>query len=125
MQFCPVCMLRKSLAGKAESGEPSGSEDTVLTTLEPVAPRFEHYALLMGRLEIQIHGWNGVGEGREACEAGRAPANLIGAGRSGASPKSTWSTRRTVARAFPPGVFARTRCLQYGALRDYHANAGR
>jgi serine/threonine protein kinase len=49
MQFCPVRMLRKSLAGEAESGEPSGSEDTVLTTLEPVAPRFEHYELLMGQ----------------------------------------------------------------------------
>jgi len=42
-------MLRKGLAGYAESGEPSGSEDTVLTTLEPLTPRFEHYELLKGR----------------------------------------------------------------------------
>jgi serine/threonine protein kinase len=50
MQFCPVCMLRKGLAGGVESGEASGSEDTVkLTTFEQVAPRFEHYELLMGQ----------------------------------------------------------------------------
>src|SRR6516165_1057711 len=49
IQFCPVCMLRKGLPGEAESGQPSGSEDTVLTSLEQVAPRFEHYDLLMGQ----------------------------------------------------------------------------
>ena len=50
MQFCPVCMLRKGLAGGVKSGEASSSEDTVkLTTFEPVARRFEHYELLMGQ----------------------------------------------------------------------------
>src|SRR5215469_12583568 len=50
MRFCPVCMLRQGLADGAESGESSGVEDTVkLTTLEPVAQRFEHYELLMGQ----------------------------------------------------------------------------
>ena len=29
MEFCPVCMLRKALAGGVESGESSASEDTV------------------------------------------------------------------------------------------------
>jgi hypothetical protein len=50
MQFCPVCMLRKGLAGGVESGEASGSEHTIqLTTLEQVAPRFEHYELVAGQ----------------------------------------------------------------------------
>jgi serine/threonine protein kinase len=50
MRFCPVCMLRKGLAGGAETGEASGSEDTIkLTALEQVPPRFEHYELLMGQ----------------------------------------------------------------------------
>src|ERR1700751_936335 len=49
MLFCPVCMLRKGLAGGVESGEASSSVHTVhLTTLEQVAPRFEHYELMMG-----------------------------------------------------------------------------
>ena len=29
MEFCPVCMLRKALAGDVESGESFGSEDTL------------------------------------------------------------------------------------------------
>ena len=32
MEFCPVCMLRKALAGGVESGESSASEDTVKPT---------------------------------------------------------------------------------------------
>ena len=32
MEFCPVCMLRKALAGGVESGESSVSEDTVKPT---------------------------------------------------------------------------------------------
>src|SRR5262249_44290095 len=43
MEFCPVCMLRKGLAGGVVSGESSVSEDTV----EP-ARRFEHYELMTG-----------------------------------------------------------------------------
>jgi predicted amidophosphoribosyltransferase len=47
MEFCPVCMLRQGRAGGFESGEASSSADTVeLTSLEPVAQRFEHYELL-------------------------------------------------------------------------------
>ena len=29
MEFCPVCMLRKGLAGGVESGESSASEEAV------------------------------------------------------------------------------------------------
>jgi hypothetical protein len=43
MEFCPVCLLRKGLAGGTESGESSVSEKTV----EP-ARRFEHYELVTG-----------------------------------------------------------------------------
>ena len=48
MEFCPVCMLRKGLAGGVESGESSDSEDTVKSTAEQVAQRFEHYELVTG-----------------------------------------------------------------------------
>jgi len=49
MELCPVCMLRKGLAGEAESGESSASEDTVeRTTLEYAVHRFEHYELVIG-----------------------------------------------------------------------------
>ena len=48
MEFCPVCMLRKSLAGGVESGE-SSCEDTVkLPTPEQAVQRFEHYELVTG-----------------------------------------------------------------------------
>jgi hypothetical protein len=47
MQFCPVCMLRKGLAGGVESGE-SSTEDTLKPrTSEQPAHRFEHYELVM------------------------------------------------------------------------------
>jgi hypothetical protein len=50
MEFCPVCMLRKGLAGGVESGEASASEDTVKqATLEQMPQRFEHYELLTGQ----------------------------------------------------------------------------
>ena len=46
MQFCPVCMLRKGLAGGVESGE-SSTEDTLKPrTSEQPAHRFEHYELV-------------------------------------------------------------------------------
>src|ERR1700739_2383481 len=48
MEFCPVCMLRKGLTGGVESGESSASEDTVKSTAEQVARRFEHYELVTG-----------------------------------------------------------------------------
>src|ERR1700737_3839525 len=48
MEFCPVCMLRKVLAGGVESGESSASEDTVKSTAEQAAQRFEHYELVRG-----------------------------------------------------------------------------
>ena len=48
MEFCPVCMLRKALAGGVESGESSASEDTVSPTPEQAVQRFEHYELVKG-----------------------------------------------------------------------------
>jgi len=45
MEFCPVCMLRKALAGGVESGE-SSSEETGKPTSEHAAQRFEHYELV-------------------------------------------------------------------------------
>ena len=51
VEFCPVCMLRKALAGGVESGESSASEDTVKPTPEQAVQRFEHYeCLLHGKL---------------------------------------------------------------------------
>ena len=47
MEFCPVCMLRKALAGGVGSGE-SSSEDTLKPTLEQAVQRFEHYELVTG-----------------------------------------------------------------------------
>src|ERR1700680_490470 len=47
MEFCPVCMLRKGLAGGVESGE-SSFEKTVKPTAEQATQRFEHYQLVKG-----------------------------------------------------------------------------
>jgi Protein kinase domain len=48
MEFCPVCMLRKALAGGTESGESSACEGTVKPTPEQAVRRFEHYQLVKG-----------------------------------------------------------------------------
>jgi hypothetical protein len=48
IEFCPVCALRKALAGGVESGESSASEDTVKPTSEQAVERFEHYELVKG-----------------------------------------------------------------------------
>ena len=47
MEFCPVCLLRKGLAGGVESGE-SSAEDTPKPTSQDAAHRFEHYELVTG-----------------------------------------------------------------------------
>ena len=47
MEFCPVCMLRKGLAGGVASGE-SSFDEAVKLTLELAAKRFEHYELVTG-----------------------------------------------------------------------------
>ena len=46
-EFCPVCMLRKGLAGGVASGE-SSFEEAVKPSSELVAQRFEHYELMTG-----------------------------------------------------------------------------
>jgi hypothetical protein len=48
MEFCPVCLLRKGLAGGVESGESSASEEGVKATPEQATHRFEHYELVTG-----------------------------------------------------------------------------
>ena len=49
MEFCPVCVLRKALAGGVESGGSSASEDPVEPkTPERAVQRFEHYELVTG-----------------------------------------------------------------------------
>src|SRR4029077_14903943 len=47
VEFCPVCMLRKAVAGGVESGE-AFAEDAVVPTSEPLMQRFEHYELAKG-----------------------------------------------------------------------------
>src|SRR6516164_9722082 len=47
MEFCPVCMLHKALAGGVESGE-SSPGDTLKPMLEQPAQRFDHYELVAG-----------------------------------------------------------------------------
>src|SRR5437868_5945302 len=47
-EFCPVCLLRKALAGGVESGESSASEEGVKPTPEQAAQRFEYYQLVRG-----------------------------------------------------------------------------
>jgi len=47
MEFCPVCMLRKGLAGGVESGE-SSVEEVAKPTPELALKRFEHYELVAG-----------------------------------------------------------------------------
>jgi serine/threonine protein kinase len=49
MEFCPVCMLRKGLAGGVDSGESSAFGDTVNRTPEQKPRRFEHYELVIGQ----------------------------------------------------------------------------
>jgi len=49
MEFCPVCMLRKGLAGGVESGE-SSFEEAVKLTLDQPPKRFEHYELVTGEI---------------------------------------------------------------------------
>src|SRR6516162_7739514 len=46
MEFCPVCMLRKGLAGGVESGESSTEVTLKPRTSEHPAHRFEHYELV-------------------------------------------------------------------------------
>src|ERR1700731_1540891 len=47
VEFCPVCLLRKALAGGVESGE-SSSGEAVTPTLDQAVQRFEHYELVTG-----------------------------------------------------------------------------
>ena len=49
MEFCPVCLLRKGLAGGVESGESSVFEGTAKPIISgQAAQRFDHYELVTG-----------------------------------------------------------------------------
>ncbi len=48
MEFCPVCMLRKGLAGGVEFGG-SSFEEAVKPTPKQARQRFEHYELVTGK----------------------------------------------------------------------------
>ena len=48
LEFCPVCILRKALAGGVESGESSFEEAVKPTISEQTLQRFEHYELVKG-----------------------------------------------------------------------------
>jgi serine/threonine protein kinase len=47
LEFCPICMLRKGLAGGIQSGEPS-SGYTLKSPPDQPAQRFDHYELVTG-----------------------------------------------------------------------------
>ncbi|MGC2578855.1 MAG: hypothetical protein WA376_14915, partial [Terrimicrobiaceae bacterium] len=47
VEFCPVCMLHRALADDVESGK-SSSERGIKPKSQGVAPRFQHYELLIG-----------------------------------------------------------------------------
>jgi hypothetical protein len=47
MEFCPVCLLRKGLAGVAKSGE-SSFQGAIQPTSDQPPKRFEHYELVTG-----------------------------------------------------------------------------
>src|SRR6266436_5340507 len=48
IEFCPVCLLRKGLAGGFESAESSACEEAVKPTPEQATQQFEHYELVTG-----------------------------------------------------------------------------
>src|ERR1700738_3183695 len=48
MEFCPVCTLRKALAGGVQSGESSTSGAAVGPTPDRTTQAFEHYELMRG-----------------------------------------------------------------------------
>jgi hypothetical protein len=66
MEFCPVCMLRKGLAGGVESSESSASEEAVNPTPEQPAQRFEHYELVAGEDGKPVElGRGAMGQGHQ------------------------------------------------------------
>jgi hypothetical protein len=75
MQFCPICMLRKGLAGGVESGESSVSEDTVKPT---TVHRFENYELMLDEEGRPIElGHGAMGVTYKALDVGKAGIRLV------------------------------------------------
>ncbi|MBV8970543.1 MAG: protein kinase [Verrucomicrobia bacterium] len=49
VEFCPVCMFRRVVAGGVESGgSPASANNTVKSTAGQAVQRFEHYELVRG-----------------------------------------------------------------------------
>jgi hypothetical protein len=87
MEFCPVCMLHKALAGGVESSESSASEEAVKPTPEQAVQRFEHYELVKGpRRE--------TGRVGSRCDGG----HLQGVRRRSALSRDTESHQRAIPR---------------------------
>ena len=123
MEFCPVCMLRKGLAGAVEPGGSSASEGTIeLTTPEQAAQRFEHYELVTGEDGKPVElGRGAMGVTYKAFDVDlRRPVTLkvisernlgdedarlrfLREARSAARLRHS----NVATRAFPPGAFAR------------------
>ena len=59
MEFCPVCLLRKGLAGGIESGE-SSFQEAIQPTSDQPPKRFEHYELVTGQDGKPVESWVGV-----------------------------------------------------------------
>ena len=87
MEFCPVCMLRKALAGGVESGESSALEEAVKPTPEQAVQRFEHYELVTGRRRE-------TGRVGSRCDGG----HLQGVRHRSALPRDTESHQRAISR---------------------------
>jgi hypothetical protein len=59
IEFCPVCMLRKGLAGGIESGR-SSFEEAIMPTPEQAERRFEHYELVTDKRWGNQSSWVAV-----------------------------------------------------------------
>ena len=60
VEFCPVCMFRRVVAGRVESSDAPASANTVKSIAEQAVQRFEHYELVRGE------DWKPVELGRGA-----------------------------------------------------------
>src|SRR5262245_32897854 len=94
MEFCPVCMLHKALAGGVVSGESSTSADTAKPTPETPVERFEHYELVTGEDGKPVElGRGAMGVTYKAFDVDlRCPVTLkVISKRGGSTRRKIWS----------------------------------